>query len=270
MTWGPDDRRAAVTVSFDNLGEVSDIKRGTWPEDKPVGRHFSVTRALPRILALLEELDLRATFFVEGLNTELYPDGLAEIAAARHEVAYHGWCHEQWAELDPSREAELLQRGVEAMDGLGLRPAGFRPPGGRLTSASLSALGEVGFTYCSPAGQGVGVREGIAILPFEWRVLDAYHYLPRFGPLRERDHGSPDPLPPIRFAETLEGALKTDGHVSLVFHPFLTEPEERFEVIREALAAVRERADLWCAPYRDLARWVGEVEDELALDATPA
>jgi hypothetical protein len=256
MSWGPTGRRAAVTISFDNLGEVTDLQRGEWPDDEPLGRHFSVTRALPRLLALLGELDLRATFFVEGLNTELYPDRLVEIAAAGHELAYHGWCHEQWAELDSTREAELLQRGVRAMEELDLRPRGFRPPGGDLTHETVGTLRELGFTYCSPAGDGVSVQHGVAVIPFDWQVLDAYHYLPRFARLRERDHGSPDPLPPSRLAEKLQGAIGKDGHLSLVFHPFLTEPEERFEVVREALAAVRGHTDLWCAPYREVSEWV--------------
>ncbi len=259
MRWGPDGRRAAVTVSFDNLGEVTDLQRGNWPEDQQLGHHFSVTRALPRILDVLAELDLRATFFVEGLNTELYPDTLADLAATGHEVAYHGWCHEPWAELEPDKEAELLQRGITEMAELGLRPQGFRPPGGDLTSESLEVLSELGFTYCSPAGDGVSVEDGIAILPFDWQVLDAYHYLLRFAPLRERDHGSPDPLPPSRLAETLQEAIGADGHLSLVFHPFLTEPKERFEVVREALTRVRGRVDegdLWCAPYRDVSEWL--------------
>lgn len=280
--WGPERRRAAVTISFDNLGEVAELQRGEWPDDEPVGRHFSVTRVLPRILALLEELGLRATFFVEGLNSELYPGSLIEVGAAGHELAYHGWCHEQWAELGPSREAELLRRGVRAMGDLDLRPRGFRPPGGRLTRGSPTALRDLGFAYCSPAGRGVGVREGVAILPFQWRTLDAYHYLPRFGPLRERDHGSADALPPSRFGETLDAALSAameDGrHLSMVFHPFLAEPEERFDVLRGQLAAVRMLVDdgvLWCVPYRDVAAWiraaVGERPFEpLALDATPA
>jgi peptidoglycan/xylan/chitin deacetylase (PgdA/CDA1 family) len=281
--WGPDRRRAAVTVSFDNLGEVTELERGTWPDEEPLGRHFSVTRALPRVLALLEEVDLRATFFVEGLNTELYPGSLGEIAAAGHEVAYHGWCHEQWAELGPGREAKLLQRGVRAMDELGVRPEGFRPPGGRLTSSSLAALGELGFTYCSPAGDGVGVRDGVVILPFQWRMLDAYHYLPRFGALRERDHGSAEALPPSRFGATLaaalRGAIEAGRHLSLVFHPFLAEPKERFEVVRGQLAAVRGLVDegaLWCAPCRDVAGWIRRTDaregafEELDLDATAA
>jgi peptidoglycan/xylan/chitin deacetylase (PgdA/CDA1 family) len=281
--WGPEGRRAAVTVSFDNLGEVTELQRGEWPSDEPVGRHFSVTRALPRILSVLEELGLHATFFVEGLNTELYPDTLVELGSAGHEVAYHGWCHEEWAELDPARESELLRKGMDAMDELGVRPVGFRPPGGRLTEASLDELRDEGFEYCSPAGQGVGVRKGVAILPFRWELLDAYHYLPRFAELRSRNHGSGDVLPPSRFAETLDDALRAaaaDGrHLSMVFHPFLAEPEERLDVMRGQLATVRTMVDegaVWCAPYREVAEWMRATDGDepflepLALDATSA
>ena len=112
----------------------------TVPEAEPLGRHFSVTRALPRVLAVLADLHLGATFFVEGLNTELYPDALREIAAAGHEVAYHGWRHERSADLDAALERELLEHGVAALDALGLRPVRFRPPGGRLLPSSLPAL----------------------------------------------------------------------------------------------------------------------------------
>ena len=248
---------AAVTVSFDNLGEVTELARGEWPADEALGRHFSVTRALPRILGLLDELGLRATFFVEGRNAELYPDALVGLDAAGHEVAYHGWCHEQWTELSPSREAELLRRGVEAMGALGLRPRGFRPPGGRLTGTSATALRDLGFTYCSPVEGDV---QEIVTLPFAWAMVDAYYYLPRFGPLREREEGAADVLPPRRLgaalAAGLRDAVEHGRQVSFVFHPFLTEPADRFAVLREALLSVRALVDdgvVWCGPYRELA-----------------
>jgi Polysaccharide deacetylase len=249
-----------IAVTFDNLGEVSELERGTWPAGRPLGRHFSVTRALPRILALLDELDLRATFFVEGLNTELYPDTLAELAATGHEVAYHGWCHEPWAALAAAGERELLERGVQGLGELGLRPAGFRPPGGELTGATAGLLRELGFAYCSPAGEAVGTRDGIALLPFRWPLIDAFHYLPRFGDLRERFLGSDEPLPPSRLhadvGAALEATVRDGGHLALVFHPFLAEPEERFAVIRALLGRVRALVDagaLRCAPCRDIA-----------------
>jgi peptidoglycan/xylan/chitin deacetylase (PgdA/CDA1 family) len=252
--------RAAISITFDNLGEVTALARGEWPEDEPLGEHFSVTRALPRILDLLEETGLRATFFVEGLNTELYPETLRGLADAGHEVAYHGWRHETWSALTADEERALLERGVAALANLGLSPAGFRPPGGALTAGSTAALRELGFTYCSPAGEKVEQRDGIMVLPFRWPLIDAFHYLPQFGSLRQRLLGSGDTLPPARLATEVDAALAAaarDGHyLALLFHPFLAEPDERFAVVRGALRRVRELAErgaLRCAPCRDVA-----------------
>jgi Polysaccharide deacetylase len=243
---------AAYTITFDNLGEVTALRRGEFPAGEPLRQHFSVTRALPRILGLLDEVGLRATFFVEGFNTELYPDTLAEIAAAGHELGYHGWCHEDWGGLDEDEEAELLARGVRALEELGLRPLGFRPPGGTLTAATLRLLRELGFTYCSPAGEAAAVQHGIAILPFAWTLVDAYHYLPRFAELR----GSTEPRSPAQLEAVLDQTLAAGRSSSVVFHAFLAEPEDRFAVMRSHLLKVRalvDRGELWCAPYREVA-----------------
>jgi peptidoglycan/xylan/chitin deacetylase (PgdA/CDA1 family) len=217
---------ATVALTFDNLGEVTALERGEWPAGKPLGQHWSVTRALPRLLRALDEAGVEATFFVEGLNAELYPDTLREIAAAGHEVGLHGWRHEPWSSLEPGRERELLERGVEALDALGLRPVSFRPPGGDLTPASLELLRELGFRYVSPAGEGVRDAGGIAVRPFRWELVDAWYYLPKFA--------GPDDPAALRAA--VMDALGADGDVTLVFHPFLLDSEERFAVLLETLA----------------------------------
>jgi peptidoglycan/xylan/chitin deacetylase (PgdA/CDA1 family) len=218
---------ASVSLTFDNLGEVTALERGEWPAGAPLGRHWSVTTALPRILAALAEAGVEATFFVEGLNAELYPDTLRELAAAGHEVGLHGWRHEPWAELDPGRERELLERGVLALDRLGLRPVSFRPPGGDLTPASLGLLRELGFEYVSPAGEEVLSKDGITVIPFRWELVDAWYYLPTFD-------GPPEPSA-LRAAvmDALDGDA---GPVTLIFHPFLLDTDERFEVLLEAIA----------------------------------
>ena len=279
--WGPDGRRAAVSLTFDNLGEAADLERGLWPENEPLGRHFSVKRTLPRILAMLDELGLRATFFVEGINAELYPEALLGIVDRGHDLGYHGWRHEYWAGLSPSEEARLLELGIREMGKVGIRPRGFRPPGGRLNPSSLGLLQSLGFTYCSPAGQGVGVLEDMVVLPFDWRLIDAYYDLPRFGDLREKDTGSSEPLAPSRFWETikttLESTVRDGGHLSLLFHPFLEDEQDRFEVMHEILedlSALTRDGTLWCALYRDVASWVRRhpeaFGDELRLDLTEA
>jgi peptidoglycan/xylan/chitin deacetylase (PgdA/CDA1 family) len=279
--WGPDACRAAVSVTFDNLGEAADLERGLWPEDEPLGRHFSVRRALPRILGILGELGLRSTFYVEGLNAELYPEALLEIADSGHELGYHGWRHEYWPDLSPADEAHRLERGVHRMQEIGVAPRGFRPPGGRLTPSSPKLLEDLGFTHCSPAGRGTGFLDGLVVLPFAWREMDAYHYLPRFGGLRESFEESDEPLSPARFRKTLGSMLRSiaqdGGHLTLIFHPYLEEQEDRFEVMRGALEELRvlvEDGAVWCAPQRDVASWVREHPDDfgdgLELDSTEA
>jgi peptidoglycan/xylan/chitin deacetylase (PgdA/CDA1 family) len=183
---------------------------------------------------------LRATFFVEGLNAELYPDALRSLDAAGHEVALHGWRHEPWAGLDAERERELLERAVERFASLGLRPVGFRPPGGGLTEATIPLLRELGFSYCSPAGSEVDERDGLLLLPFRWELVDARYYLPRFARMR----GQEEPLPPAALRDAVFGALDAGGVVTLVFHPFLMEPDERFRVLRDVLDRVSDARPL--------------------------
>src|SRR4051794_8312304 len=108
-----------IALTFDNLGEAAEIQLGAEPDER--GRHFSVTEVLPRLLDALAERELRATFFVEGLNAELYPDALREIAGRGHEVGYHAWCHEEWGALDGEAQADNLRRGAEAFEKLELR-----------------------------------------------------------------------------------------------------------------------------------------------------
>jgi peptidoglycan/xylan/chitin deacetylase (PgdA/CDA1 family) len=214
-----------VSVTFDNLGEAMDLAVGAWPPDAPVGRHYSVTEVLPKVLDLLDGQGVRCTYFAEGWSAAVYPAALRALTERGHEVAYHGWRHEPWAGLDPATERELLARGVEAFDALGLRPLSFRPPGGDLTPASLGLLRELGFRYVSPVGDEVVEAEGLTVVPFRWQLVDAWYYLPSFG--------GPDDPSALRAAVT--EALDGGGDATLIFHPFLTGSDERFSVLRETL-----------------------------------
>lgn len=255
------DLRNAVLLSFDNLGEAADLERGT--ARAPVGDDPSVTVGLPRALEALAGLDLRATFFVEGLNAELYPDALRAIAAAGHEVGLHGWRHEVWNALSPAEEDELLGRGVGALAALGLEVEGFRPPGGGLGSRTLEALAAHGLHWCSPAGERAGRTGAIACLPFRWPAVDAYHRLESFTDRRASRGDRADVASPREAADALIGALdaRGDAPLVLILHPFLMLSEaEAGEARRvmEHLAGLVARGERWVAPGRELAALVGE------------
>lgn len=268
--WGPDGCAAAVSITFDNLGEAVELERGLWPQDKALGRHFSVTDALPAILNMLDELGLSATFFVEGLNSELYPQALMRIIACGHEIGYHAWRHEEWQYLSYADEAGILERGIHAMNNLAIKLSGFRPPGGVLTSSSIQLLKEMGFTYCSPAGSLAHISGGLVILPFEWASADAYAYLPRFSSLREKLGDSREPLTPAHFRARLSAALsmavQNRSYLSLLFHPFVEEKPEYFEVMRYILKELynltRDGA-IWCNPCHEVAQWILNQPNEL-------
>ncbi|MBX5442262.1 MAG: polysaccharide deacetylase family protein [Solirubrobacteraceae bacterium] len=217
--------RTPLALTFDNLGEATELERGTWPAGRPLGRHPTVTEVLPRLLDLLDARGLRATFFVEAINARLYPDALRELAARGHEVGHHGWRHETWSGLDPDAEAAILARGLDAFAALGLRVAGFRPPGGDLNPGTPGRLARAGLSWCSPAGGAPGVRDGVAVLPFRWPLVDAYHVMDRFAALRAR-HG--DPRAPLdagalraRLTAELERHAAAGRPGCLVLHPFV-------------------------------------------------
>lgn len=89
----------------------------------------------PRFLDLLEELEVRATFFVLGSRVARHPGVVAETAARGHEVAVHGWTHKpQWLP-HPQRDVTELRLACDVVEqACGTRPEWFRPPFGVLTT----------------------------------------------------------------------------------------------------------------------------------------
>ncbi|HEY8810622.1 MAG TPA: polysaccharide deacetylase family protein [Solirubrobacterales bacterium] len=207
MPGWPGGARGALCLSFDNLGVDEDSSAAT---------------ALPGLLKQLGEHDLTATFFAEGVNAELDPRALREIGAAGHEVAYHAWRHETWGELTAAEQAENLARGIKAFAELGLEIAGLRPPGGQLGSGGVGVLRKASLTYVSPAGADAGVEDGVALLPFQWRHVDASCMLPPLGAVRKQMTDSPDPIEPAAFLAYLETEIEclshAGGFATIVLH----------------------------------------------------
>ncbi len=263
MAEWPGGARGALCLSFDNLGEAAAIELGALaPDDPSIGEHPTVTRALPSLLGMLGERELVATFFVEGLNAEIYPDALKAIAAGGHEGAYHAWRHEQWDELSAVEQAENLARGVSAFAAIGLEVVGFRPPGGQLSPGGTEVLREAGLRYCSPAGAGAGTGDGIALLPFKWCHVDASCVLPPLGRVRGQMTGSPDPLDPDGFLAYLEAEVERlsseGGFAALVLHLPMFDwwGEERLGALFDLLAGSDEDDRLWIATCATVAEHV--------------
>lgn len=253
--WGPGGKRAALSLSFDNLGEAAEMELGRWPSDRPVGAHPSVTRALPRVLDALDAL--HATFFVEGWSSEVYPDAVRSISARGHEVALHGWRHERWRGLAPDLERELLARACKALGALGLSPRGFRPPGGSDNAETPRILASLDLAYHSPEGDASACDGAVARLPFRWRDVDAYWLDPVLAGLRERrgdGAGECSPADWLAAARaSVDDAALRGAHRVLVFHPYLLADDAHMAALERLLDELRSRDDLWIAPCADVA-----------------
>jgi polysaccharide deacetylase family protein (PEP-CTERM system associated) len=113
------------------------VDRSEW--DRYPSRVAENTR---RILYLLAEHNVRATFFVLGWVADRHPELVAEIAAAGHEVGTHGYWHELIYRQTPAEFAADLSSSLKAIDRAvrGVQPVGYRAPAFSITRRSLWAL----------------------------------------------------------------------------------------------------------------------------------
>lgn len=227
--------RARACFTFDNMGEAADVGAGRRPDAPPDGDDPSLAEGFPRLYALLSRYGIRATFFVEGWNGRHHPAAVADVVRHGHELGMHGWVHEPWAELDAATERELATRATAALaDASGMRPRGFRAPGGRRTAASESILRDLGYAYDASLGDGMRpgrLPSGLAQVPFTWPCVDGFHYL-RADPARPeavRD----------RWLAGLARAAEEGGLFLLICHAFITGVDE---ARLAALGAVMEAA----------------------------
>lgn len=105
---------------------------------------------VPRILDLLGEYGIAATFFVPGHTIDSWPGLVERIAGAGHEIGHHGYRHATPVTLSRDEEKRDLERGLEAIRRVvGAEPAGYRSPAWDLSPNSLELFREFGLQYDS-------------------------------------------------------------------------------------------------------------------------
>jgi peptidoglycan/xylan/chitin deacetylase (PgdA/CDA1 family) len=107
-------------------------------DDGPSGRQTE------DVLRLLEQRDIRTTWFLSGAVVDRYPEQAAAIAAAGHAVAAHGYEHRSMVFLSAKAFLEDVRRSREAIAAAtGILPTLYRPPYGRLLPRQISLLQSV-------------------------------------------------------------------------------------------------------------------------------
>lgn len=101
----------------------------------------------PRLLDLLKERKIHATFFLVGKNAAAFPDVVKRIADEGHELGNHSWSHPLLTQLGKDSVESQLRRTHDAIvKACGVAPLLYRPPYGAVTAAQRARI-EKSFGY---------------------------------------------------------------------------------------------------------------------------
>ena len=146
----------AIAHAGPGLTAIGPLRRRLFPRLAGLGKpgHVALTfddgpdpASTPAFLDLLAARRLHATFFMLGSMVARTPQLAAEIAAAGHEIAVHGWDHRYTILRSPWDVSSDLARARDAVsEATGQRPRFFRPPYGVLSSGAIVAAQRLGLT----------------------------------------------------------------------------------------------------------------------------
>lgn len=271
VSW-PGGRAAAAAFTFDVDAESAVLWGSPGNAERmSVMSHqaYGPLVGVPRLLGLLERHRIRSTFFVPGYTAHRYPGVVKDIVAAGHEVAHHGYLHEQPTAVSAEEEAANLDRGLQALEEVaGVRPVGYRAPMWDLSWRSPALLAERGFLYDSSLmdadvpyelavgpGTGQAGTSSLVEIPIQWALDDweQFCFLPDISgsglietPRKARE----------LWQDEFEALRDVGGCWVLTNHPFLTGRPSRARQLDELMAHVTSCAEVWTASLEEIARHV--------------
>lgn len=252
----PEGRKSALFIGFDVDAETAWI--GNRPEnvDRMVTTShggYDARVGIARILDLLGDLGMKATFFIPGWTAEAHPAACEPIVAAGHEIGHHGYLHKCPDRNKPDEVREEIDRGLEALRSrLGVRPVGYRAPSGENFPELLAYLTDRGLRYSSSFRDDIRPyrhrladgRPGPVEIPVNYAFDDW-----NFG-MTSRVDSRPifgrDAILPI-WREEFEVTHDWGGVTTLVLHPQVSGRPMRWRILRDFLIEIAARGDVWIA-----------------------
>ena len=264
---GPEKKACTVVLTFE-----FDAESVEWGYKKSISGAddigaFSPRQGIRPILALLDEYNIKSTFFVPGWDAQRHPGSVAAIAEAGHEIAAHGYQHEDFSALSLRKERAVFEKAHQILtDAAGKAPVGFRSAayGAPLSEHTLSIAASMGYQYDSsyldddvpyrifPAGR----RRSMVEIPWAWPLNDLVFMSP---PVSCGLGFVLPPRPPawvLQFWQTeFDALLDMVGFFHLVLHPRDIGRGSRLVVLRELITYIA-RHDVEFMTCARVAAWV--------------
>jgi peptidoglycan/xylan/chitin deacetylase (PgdA/CDA1 family) len=245
-------RAALAVLSFDVDAESPILAHGRrYAGHAMVMTHqaFGPRVGVPRLLALLADYGLPATFFIPGLTAERYPQTVEAVLGAGHEVGHHSHSHRSPVTLTPDEERADFERALSALRRAGAEPRGHRAALWEASWLTPALAAEHGMLYDSSLMDAdvpylLGTPKGeIVELPPHWSLDDweQYAFLPQpnIGSIITS---------PLSVSEAwiheLDSMRRHGALFLLTCHPFLSGRAGRVEALRAVIEAGLERGDV--------------------------
>lgn len=148
----PASLRLPVSLTFEHQsGEGVPLLPGDRPNAMIGGAvEYGARTGIWNILELLDQFDVKATFFVCGQTAEKYPDSVRAAHQAGHEIAGMSYAFERVRAMSPERERGMVRRTIKALENVcGATIRGWRCPDYRVSPQTLDILSEEGFDWDS-------------------------------------------------------------------------------------------------------------------------
>lgn len=155
----PDGKRVAVLLSFDPDVDIQAARPGfsmTMHEDGSVNygavleSQYGIRYGIPRILSILRDHGVKATFPTPGATVEWYPDIVRQIARDGHEIASHSYWHFDLHTISAEQVRQEIKDCTEVIEEVaGTRPVGWRTGRYAITPQLLDDLIEFGYQWQS-------------------------------------------------------------------------------------------------------------------------
>ncbi len=228
-----------------------------------------------RVLALLKQYGIKATFFIPGLVIRDRWALCEEILAEGHEIAHHSWSHRWIVNLSPEEEREEMDKGIEIIERLtGRKPAGWRSPAAEFSPITMSLLLEKGFRYSSnffdddsPYLHRVDNRMTELIeFPFAW-VLDDAPFFQYSITLPGRTMQAPSAVCEAWCAE-FDTLYAEDRAFTLAMHPQIIGRGSRLVALDRLIRHILEHDNVWFARCDQVAEAIRPALRQAASEQT--
>lgn len=249
------------TLTFDVDAESAILARGRrYAEHATTMSHqaYGPDVGVPRLLDLLDETQVPATFFVPGWVAEQRPGLAASIAERGHEVAHHSYSHRSPTELTPEEERTDFVRGLEVFADQGIPVVGHRAALWEASWQTVILVAEHGLLYDSSLmgddrPYRIRTRAGEVVeLPVHWSLDDWEQYAflpsPHVGEVIE------SPAKALEMWRLELDAMRRFGALfNLTIHPSLTGHPSRTLALRQLIQYAQECSDVRFVRCREVA-----------------